>query len=215
MIEVLFVSGDSIYKKLGVPCWDAERNAMNYAGPHAVVAHPPCRLWSMMRHFSTADVSEKNMAIFAVFAVRAYGGVLEHPAFSTLWAEVGLPLPGTGPDNFGGFSVSLNQHWFGHKAKKNTWLYIVGCVPMDLPLMPLRFEPVTHSLGVRMKKKNGKRTPGKKELSKKLRSATPEPFAKWLIQVAEICGKNRTILSQDIEINKFHSGCVRLLNSGD
>jgi hypothetical protein len=85
---------------------------------------------------------ERELAFFAVEVVRAYGGVLEHPARSKLWPEYKLPRPGH-TDSFGGFTLPVDQHWFGHRAKKATFLYIVGTSPKDLPPIPLRAEKET------------------------------------------------------------------------
>lgn len=81
---------------------------------------------------------------------------------------MGLPLPGCSDAN--GFTVALPQYWFGHQGRKDTWLYVVGLLPGDLPDIPLRLEgqdrrPVEH-------------------LSKAQREATPLPFALWLVEVA-------------------------------
>ncbi len=46
MVAALFVEKDGVYSGLpGVDPWDAERDARLYAGPHAVVCHPPCQRW--------------------------------------------------------------------------------------------------------------------------------------------------------------------------
>lgn len=127
-VAALFVRSDSVYKLMpGVDCWDAERDATLYAGPWPVVAHPPCRLWGRMRHYSKADESEKQLAIQAVSIVRQHGGCLEHPSHSRLWQEMCLVKPGQDADEFGGVTIQLNQFAWGHKALKPTWIYIVGC----------------------------------------------------------------------------------------
>jgi hypothetical protein len=122
-IAVLFARADSIYKTLpGCDVWDAERDARTWPGGSPVVAHPPCRLWASLRHKSKAPAEEKDLAIQAVAHVRRWGGVLEHPLFSTLWRTVGLPEPGE-RDEWGGHTQAIHQHWFGHRAQKSTRLY--------------------------------------------------------------------------------------------
>jgi hypothetical protein len=180
MISVLFVAKNSVYKTLGVDCWDEERDALKWPGGNPIVAHPPCRLWSRwMKHFSKADPSEKGCARFAVKQVRQWGGVLEHPACSTLWDELNLPLPGRSDSD--GITIAVEQMWWGHKARKATWLYICGC--SDLPPIPFKMgEPECHYSAVRKIRK-----PNMRRLSHKDRHGTPPEFARWLIAVAEKC----------------------------
>lgn len=46
MIAALFVETNGVYFGLpDVDPWDEPRDARLYAGPHPVVAHPPCQLW--------------------------------------------------------------------------------------------------------------------------------------------------------------------------
>ena len=48
-IAALYVETDGCYFGLdGVDPWDAERDAREYAGPHPVVAHPPCKRSSLI-----------------------------------------------------------------------------------------------------------------------------------------------------------------------
>lgn len=136
-IAALFVRHDSVYKQLpGVDCWDIERDARKWRGGVPCIVHPMCRGWGRLRQFSHATEEERQQAVAAVWMVRASGGVLEHPAESSLWAYLGLPLPGRGADAYGGYTIELRQCDHGHRAEKLTWLYIVGCDVDDLPPMP-------------------------------------------------------------------------------
>jgi len=46
MIAALYVeTGGPYFGVEGVDPWDATRDAREYAGPHPVVAHPPCKRW--------------------------------------------------------------------------------------------------------------------------------------------------------------------------
>lgn len=50
MIAALYVETDGAYFGLpGVDPWDEARDARKYAGPHPVVAHPPCQRWGKLR----------------------------------------------------------------------------------------------------------------------------------------------------------------------
>ena len=86
MISALFVRMDSIYKQLGVDCWDIERDARLWPGGNSVVAHPPCRAWGQLAHFSKPREGEKELAILSVNWIRQWGGVLEHPRTSKLFS---------------------------------------------------------------------------------------------------------------------------------
>ena len=72
-------------------------------------------------------------------AVKAFknGGILEHPKGSKLWKEAPLPMPGEPQDEYGGFTILIDQYHFGHVARKWTHLYIVGIDPNEVPPIPL------------------------------------------------------------------------------
>jgi hypothetical protein len=177
-ITALFVTKKSIYKQLLKDCWDIDRDALNWKGGNVCIAHPPCRAWGQLSHLAKPAKGEKELALFAIKMIRKYGGVLEHPRASRLWPKY-LPLPGH-VDKFGGFSLSISQSWWGHKAQKKTLIYIVGCSLMDVPIMPLNFNAIEYSIGG----VNGNKNNPKKELPKKLREETPVKFAEWLIELA-------------------------------
>lgn len=179
-VSVLFAREDSIYKSLGADVWDKERNALEWPGGNPLIAHPPCRLWGRLRQFAKGDPEEKEYALWAVEQIRKYGGVLEHPAQSTLWKEAGLPLNGS-RDEYGGWTLPINQHTFGHRAEKKTWLYICGCEPKDIPDIPLVLGKATHCI------RPTKSYPRLPSVTKAEREHTPPKLAEWLIELAGRC----------------------------
>jgi hypothetical protein len=168
----------------GVDVFDADRDARTWAGGVPVVAHPPCRAWGRLRTFAKPRPDEKALAFFAIAQVRAFGGVLEHPAGSTLWQAAGLPMPGRGRDAFGGWTLGINQSDFGHRAEKATMLYIVGLDHEQLPPMPrLSLAYATHCIETRAKRGTVAWRPS---VTKAEREHTPAPLAAWLVEVARL-----------------------------
>jgi hypothetical protein len=177
-VAVLFARADSVYKTIeSADVWDADRDARNWPGGCPVVAHPPCRAWGRLRHFANPRPDEKDLARWAVRMVREWGGVLEHPASSTLWPDMGLPAPGA-RDAHGGWTLPIHQHWWGHRAEKSTLLYIVGVEPRDIPLMPIDLGQPTHVVQSR------KRTDYRPHITKAEREHTPPALAAWLVDLA-------------------------------
>lgn len=188
-VAVLYARRDSIYKTLpGADVFDIDRDARSYFGPLPVVAHPPCRAWGRLRAFAKPRPDEKALALHAVHCVRSFGGVLEHPASSSLWPTVGLPRPGAGADEFGGWSIELPQKWFGHLAEKNTWLYIVGVSPRGIPDLPFTLGEASYVVASSTRKKGGREI--RRELPRELREATPPAFAEWLLDLAQRCARS-------------------------
>lgn len=185
LIPVLYVAEKSHYYSLPVSCFDKTRDALTFKGFHSFVAHPPCRLFSRLRKFSTAPISEVVHGIMSIIWVQWYGGIVEHPAKSLLWRIMKLPMPGASYDQFGGFTIQVQQSDFGAKYTKKTWLYIVGCSKSELPPIPIRYEPVKYS--VSCSKRKWKSRPQLREVSKWERSVTSLKFDIWLIEVARIC----------------------------
>ena len=102
MIAALYVEHNGVYSGLeGVDCWDEERDARLYPGPHPVVAHPPCsrrcRLAGLVEaRWGHRRGEDGGCFAAALASVRRWGGVLEHPAHSDAWAAHDLNPPPTG-----------------------------------------------------------------------------------------------------------------------
>jgi len=133
--------------------------------------------------FAKPRHDERALAPWAIDQVRTWGGVLEHPYASKLWPELGLPEPGQ-VDEFGGWTLPIHQHWFGHRAEKKTRLYIVGCEPWNIPDMPIRMDEPTHVIGDSGRVALGNKRP---EVSKAEREHTPPDLAVWLVELAKRC----------------------------
>jgi hypothetical protein len=140
-IAALFVETNGCYYGLpDVDAWDINRDARKYVGPYPVVAHPPCSRWCRLAGLVEARWGHKRgdddgCFKHALWAVRAFGGVLEHPAYSDAWAAFELNRPPTGggwvsADFQGGWTCYVEQGRYGHPAKKATWLYAHG---IELP----------------------------------------------------------------------------------
>jgi len=176
----------------GVECWDETRDARLYAGPHAVVAHPPCGPWGNLRHMRVPNRKRRTQDVecgpVAVEQVRRWGGVLEQPAQSKLFYEFGLPLPGELPDAWGGYSIEVCQVSWGHVARKRTWLYLVR-IPSSVAVRELRTggTPTHWVSGGRLHTRKGSGgivPPGIKVCSAQQRRRTPPAFAEWLVSLA-------------------------------
>lgn len=175
-VAALYVDMRGVYATMpGVECWDEARDAREYQGPHPVVAHPPCGPWSRLKHFCTKQ--PRDCAVIAIAQVRRFGGVLEHPEGSSLWREAMLPVPGGLPDEYGGWSVSVDQCHWGHAARKRTWLYVVGASARDVRLA----TGGTPTHVVTTSRANRISLP---EMPKSQRHLTPPAFAEFLVDIA-------------------------------
>jgi hypothetical protein len=172
-----------------VECWDESRDARLYDGPHPVVAHPPCGPWSKLAFVS--KYQPKDCAPRAVEQVRAFGGVLEHPAQSALYAYCSMARPGELPDAWGGRSVQVEQVRWGHVARKKTWLYLIGVAAIGEfppPREPTHwcsgYRSSTHATPATYKRTGCAVPPGIKVCSAQQRRRTPPAFAEWLVSLA-------------------------------
>lgn len=134
-VAALFVAKGGVYYGLeGVDPWDEDRDARLYDGPWPVVAHPPCARWSIMGACrGYRDGEDGGCFQAALRAVRTFGGVLEHPRYSLAWERFSLPAPSF--DGWAtaigdpGWATEIDQHAYGLRFRKPTWLYFVGAEP--------------------------------------------------------------------------------------
>lgn len=191
------------YNLPGVDPWDERRDARLYAGPHPVVAHPPCERWG--RYWSGGPSANKRRIlgddhacfVAAIRAVRKYGGVLEHPEASHAWFTFGMNTP---PKSGGwvvadkhGWTCCVEQGHYGHPARKATWLYFVSThththtQPKPLiwgPSTGRRLDEGFHSREERAAARAVGRKPIKR-LSTAENLATPLAFRDLLISLAQ------------------------------
>lgn len=192
-VAVLFARADSVYKRIpGCDVYDIERDARTWPGRAPVVAHPPCRAWGRLRAFAKPRHDEKDLARWAVSQVRQWGGVLEHPESSTLWADQRLPRYQNERDGHGGWTLPIHQFWFGHRAQKRTWLYIVGVNPWEIPDFPLRLGQSDCRIRLDKRRPDGTHIrKGDKDYQPILgdaeREHTPPDLAVWLVELARRC----------------------------
>ena len=198
-VAALYVEPDGIYAGCpGVECWDEARDARLYAGPHPVVAHPPCARWGRFWHGSPRKPHQFQLGddggcfTAALASVRQWGGVLEHPADSLAWGAHGLMAPPRSggwiaADWQGGWTCYVEQGFYGHNARKPTWLLAYG---IDPP--PLRWGRGEQRLDPKMVERHGYEYARRKGIvsmiggkqKKQIRNATPEPFRDLLLAVA-------------------------------
>lgn len=201
VVAALYVEPNGCY--VGVPSvdpWDEVRDARTYAGPHPVVAHPPCQRWGRFWHGSTRKPHQYEMGAdggcfeAALRAVRRWGGVIEHPADSHAWGRFGLlkpPRAGCWVGNpFDGYTCCVYQGHYGHASGKATWLYVFGVRYVDLP--ELKWGKTEQRLPQWMIERYGYEKArrigvvamvgGKNKTA--IRNATPEPFRDLLLSIA-------------------------------
>lgn len=183
MIAALYVEPLGCYAGLpDVELWDEARDARLYAGPHPVVAHPPCDRWHMLsavNHKRWGFKINEDGGCFAsaLAAVRKWGGVLEHPAQTRAFRFHGIPQPtsrGWQRTFDGDWITEVDQAAYGHRARKATWLLYHGEAPP--PELIWRAVRGTHQIG-----NFDKLLP---VMAKREALATPLPFRNLLIDMA-------------------------------
>ena len=186
----------------GVDPWDEARDARTYAGPHPVVAHPPCQRWGRFWHGSTRKPHQYKLGDdggcfeAALHAVLEWGGVLEHPAHSRAWDAFGLrkPVAGAGwqrsdmgHPSSGYWVCYVEQGHYGHASRKPTWLLANVENPPELnwtkgeQRLP---EWMVERYGYEKARRIGvvAMIGGKNKTA--IRNATPEPFRDLLLSIA-------------------------------
>lgn len=192
MIAALFVMPNGAYFNLpDVDPWDEKRDARKYDGPYPVVAHPPCARWSRLAKFCEArhglKVGEDGGCFAAALAaVRKFGGVIEHPAFSKAWASHGLPRPPTKHHGWtvgldGGASCYIEQGRYGHVMKKATWLYAFRA---ELPELKWGYTPDSEGKLATKRDWRGGMDKWRNATGYKVANATPQEFKEVLIAMA-------------------------------
>jgi len=107
--------------------------------------------------------AEKALALLALDLVDRWGGVVEHPATSRLWAHaIGRK----------GWLWTIDQRWWGHRAIKRTTLYISGIKPADMPPTPYDLGHPTNTV---------------ENMGHAERERTPPFLARWLVELAGKC----------------------------
>ena len=198
-VAAIYVQPDGVYADVaGVELWDEARDARLYPGPHPVIAHPPCQRWGRFWHGSPSKPHQFKLGddggcfASALASVRQWGGVLEHPADSHAWEAHELMKPDrTGgwvvADWMGGWTCYVEQGFYGHPARKGTWLYANG---VELPSLrwgvgEQRLDPVMverHGYAYARRKGLVSMVGGKRKTE--IRNATPPAFRDLLVSIA-------------------------------
>lgn len=201
-VAALYVASAGSYFGLnGVDPWDEARDARRYAGHWPVVAHPPCQRWGNFYAGSPLAIKQGKRKKLgddggcfagALASVRRFGGVIEHPQGSRAWRHFGLnkpPLRGgwVNADFLGGWTCRVEQGFYGHFARKPTWLLAYH---VDLPSLrwgfgERRLDPkIVERWGLKRAIRLGEIGAVGGGGDDAERIATPAPFRELLISIA-------------------------------
>lgn len=176
-VAALYVERDGVYWDLpGVDPWDEDRDARAYAGPHPVVAHPPCQRWGRMCDGRPSGA--------------------EHPADSKAWKVFGLKAPsrkgGWVYSEFGAlWTCYVEQGNYGHMSRKPTWLLAHSscalpeliCGPAPQRLHPIALERYGYAKARRI---GMAAMVGGKDKTR-IRERTPVAFRDLMLSIARSC----------------------------
>lgn len=195
VVAALFVETGGCYFGIkGVDPHDVTRDARKFRGPGPVIAHPPCARWGRLWWVGGRRKGDDDgHFLFALSAVRLYGGVLEHPEGSSAWPAHGLLAP---PRSGGwvpagdmmGWTCCVEQGHYGHRARKATWLYL--CFKGGIPPLELKWGRSTPAPSVNSKPqaprpgRRASRTGICQRMSRRQRLATPPEFRDVMIALA-------------------------------
>ena len=184
MIAALYVDRCGAYTApdlTDVDAWPAARDARRYAGPHPVVAHPPCGAWAMplakvnRTRYGHEIGADGGMFAHALWCVRMFGGVLEHPANTAApdarWGH-GRRL----------WATQVAQSAYGHRCIKRTWL--LACLPQQPPAIDWS-EPAPTAVTSYLQRT----TTNLPRLAKRVASRTPTAFRDLLLDLARRAGR--------------------------
>ena len=192
----LYVHADGPYLGHSKQLWDESKDARNYRGPWSVIAHPPCERWGrywgggpMLHGTDRQKILGDDGGCFAraLWSVRSFGGLLEHPEASHAFRFFGLPIPNqkggwTEPDVYGGRSCCVAQGKYGHPSQKLTWLYAIipNFAELDWGKAPgmTRLDEGFHS-----RKERGASATRRLRTSKRQNTETPARFRDLLINL--------------------------------
>lgn len=160
-VAALYVeTGGSYYGLPGVIPFDEKADARMYDGPHPIVAHPPCQRWGKMWKGQPGNIKRGKVERLgddggcfksALFDVRRFGGVLEHPEHSNAWRVFGINKPPreggwVKADDHAGWTCRVEQGQYGHYCPKPTWLLVYGVSYDDLPDLRWGVHKVTDDM---------------------------------------------------------------------
>lgn len=210
-VAALYVeTGGCYFGVEGVDPWDEARDARKYAGPHPVVAHPPCQRWGRYWHGSTRKPHTHKLGddggcfAAALRDLRRFGGVLEHPCDSHAWAHFGLSKP----PRTGGWIEAAPGLWtccvyqghYGHLSGKATWLLVAGVRREALPALrwgktEQRIHPVAlERYGYEKARRIGMMAMVGGKDKTRIRSATPPAFRDVLLSIARSVSLDHRII---------------------